>query len=424
MSGAAGKRHPTGKNHIRATLMSSLEEMMNREELINSQDFDVADDAGKIQLMKVAFEGVNDRFVAVHNIINDASDGLDPRVTDSDERITGLIEDNKQLRFELDILKGMFSKMETENSNLRHKVTALSAMTMKNNIIINGLTTSDESKEKPIDTVTEFLAKTMEVQHEKADILHARRLGMGLNPASTRPMLVTMTTKLRDTVMSKTSNLKDKTNAAGKYYRVSRQLPDQWAEENRKLREDVTKAKKVNLQKDATQEPDVIEVKKRVLYVNKKPQRKTYLEAPTAVDLFPDKNEQDKLDKIKFSSSSTMEEQGSTFTAYAQKVQSITEVRRAYVKVRQLHPSATHVVAAYSLKNCDGYQDDKEYGAGYRALNVINVNNYASIAVFIVRYHQGPNIGPKRHILMEKVEIEALARTKIKHSHSSQGSIS
>ena len=96
------------------------------------------------------------------------------------------------------------------------------------------------------------------------------------------------------------------------------------------------------------------------------------------------------------------------------KLQSLTEVKRSYVKMRQLHPSATHIVGAYSIKNNDGYQDDREYGAGYRILNVINNNAYGNIAVFVVRYHGGHNIGPKRHLLMEKVTVDALARTKSK----------
>ena len=66
--------------------------------------------------------------------------------------------------------------------------------------------------------------------------------------------------------------------------------------------------------------------------------------------------------------------------------------------MKQLHPSAAHIVAAYNIKNAEGYQDDREYGAGHRALATLHSHNYNNAAVFTVRYHNGPNIGPRRHV--------------------------
>ena len=128
-------------------------------------------------------------------------------------------------------------------------------------------------------------------------------------------------------IMSNKKNLRGKKNMHKKEYRVVRQLPDQWAEENRQLQVQVAKAKKVNEDKDETQEKDEIIVRKRTVYVNKVPQKKFVLEAPTACDVFVDKTEQDRMEKIRFVASSEAEENGSKFTAYALKVQSITEVK-------------------------------------------------------------------------------------------------
>ena len=130
------------------------------------------------------------------------------------------------------------------------------------------------------------------------------------------------------------------------------------------------------------------------------------------MDLFPDRVEQDKLDKIRFSASTEIQERGSTFTAYALKVQPITEVKRAYNRLKQLNPSATHIVAAYNIKNGEGYADDREYGASYRALGVLSTHRYNNVALFTVRYHNGDNLGPRRHQIMQKVQMEALARIK------------
>ena len=75
--------------------------------------------------------------------------------------------------------------------------------------------------------------------------------------------------------------------------------------------------------------------------------------------------------------------------------------------MRQLHPSTTHIVAAYILKNSDGYQDDREFGAGYRIKDYMVKNAHSNVAVFMVRYHAGPNIDPKQHRLYEKAAVGA-----------------
>ena len=83
-----------------------------------------------------------------------------------------------------------------------------------------------------------------------------------------------------------------------KEYRIMKQLPDQWIEENRQLQAQVAKAKKANEAKDETQGKDNIQVINRTLYINKTPQKKVFLEAPTAGDIFVDKHEQDKMDNF------------------------------------------------------------------------------------------------------------------------------
>ena len=50
----------------------------------------------------------------MHEIINEASDGLDPRLTGSEQKIQCLSDENQQFRFELEILKGKFFRMESD----------------------------------------------------------------------------------------------------------------------------------------------------------------------------------------------------------------------------------------------------------------------------------------------------------------------
>ena len=102
------------------------------------------------------------------------------------------------------------------------------------------------------------------------------------------------------------------------------------------------------------------------------------------------------MDRIKFQISTSVEERGSKFKAFATKLQSLTEVKRAYIKMRQTFPSASHIMAAYTIKNNDGYQDDREFGAAVKILKTIKQQQgISNMAVFVVREHAGLHIGPK-----------------------------
>ena len=162
----------------------------------------------------------------------------------------------------------------------------------------------------------------MELEVDDSQILSARRIGLAsTNPTIPRQMVTTLQPELRELVMKNLKNLKGKKNIDRRSYRVSKQIPEQWVEENRKLKAEVTRVKQVNRDKDEREEKDKIEVKNRNFFINNKLQKKVQLKAPSAIDVFPEKGEQDKLDKIKFVASQPIEESGSIFTAYALKLQ-------------------------------------------------------------------------------------------------------
>ena len=206
-------------------------------------------------------------------------------------------------------------------------MTALSAMHMRDNIIIHGLC-NDESTENPTETLQTFLEEIMCLTIDATHILTAKRTGKGVpgKPDILKPMLATVHPTLRNQIFDNLGNLKDKLNDHGKSYRIFKQMPDQWVEEKRKLGKAVAKAHKTNESKINGEQKDDIQVKNRTLFINKVPQKLTYLNAPKPGDVFVEKGEQDRLDKIKYSVSSTIEEEGSSFQAYALKLQSITEV--------------------------------------------------------------------------------------------------
>ena len=96
------------------------------------------------------------------------------------------------------------------------------------------------------------------------------------------------------------------------------------------------------------------------------------LAVPKTADLFPEKAEQDKIDRMRLQNSSTQIEQSSSFTAHAIKTQSMTEIRRGYIKVKQMFPAAAHIMAAYIFKSYEGHQDDGEHGASSKILQELS----------------------------------------------------
>ena len=133
--------------------------------------------------------------------------------------------------------------------------------------------------------------------------------------------------------------------------------------------------------------------------------------SPQPIELFVDRVEREKMDKIKFAVSDTCALQGSEFIGFSFKTGQFAEVKRAYRKLKTIHPSADHIVAAYNLRNTSGYQDDGETGSGSRLLyNVLKESKPTNVVVFVVRYKNGLNIGPTRFELLEQAAEQAATR--------------
>ena len=81
-----------------------------------------------------------------------------------------------------------------------------------------------------------------------------------------------------------------------------------------------------------------------------------------------DHQEQEKMKEMKMEVSDVVKEKGSTFMGCAKKTKSLTEIRRAYKRVRLLHPEADHIVAAYNTKFHQGGHDDMGHPSAYKVL--------------------------------------------------------
>ena len=320
---------------------------------------------------------------------NHETDGIGVRLNTTIVQMDKDTLEIAKLKQENGILKGLVQRQFTQINELNDKVTFLTARSMENNITITGIE-NDTPNEDCKKSVLEFMRQQMEIEANEEEILVAYRLGkLPKNGKKPRMMMVRCVQPLKERVMSNVANLKDKENSQGEGYYVNKQLPEKMMEQKREIRDTVKEVKTREAHLPA-KEKTKVEVKNKVVYLDGEPVKK-HIVPPQPLDLFPDITEKEKRDKIKMTSSDVVSERGSDFQAYAVKVSSVAEVQRAYNKVRELHPAATHVVAAYNLRNNkNGYQDDGEYGAGHRVLRIIQAqNNSNNVAVYIARAYGG-----------------------------------
>ena len=91
------------------------------------------------------------------------------------------------------------------------------------------------------------------------------------------------------------------------------------------------------------------------------------------------------------------------------------EVQQGYVKVKEMFSSARHVMCIYITKAGTGYQDDDENGTGYRILNEMMKHNVRDTTIYMVRDHQGEQLGMRRHEIMKELTNHIIANMRTEH---------
>ena len=92
---------------------------------------------------------------------------------------------------------------------------------------------------------------------------------------------------------------------------------------------------------------------------------------------------------------------GSTFIGFAAKVHTIQDVANCYKQLKYRYMEAAHIMCAYRIMDPDVAHmtdciDGGELEAGRRLLQLLLDESGENIAVFVIRFHKGPNIGPVR----------------------------
>ena len=328
-------------------------------------------------------------------------------IEDLQERMEKLEEEKSIMQDELFTLKGVAQVQDCKIISIDNKVVDLTARSMKNNIIIQGLdgdpgTHREDCKEK----VIAFFKDKMLMQVQEDEVIVAHRIGHK-RTIKPRPTVVKCVQPLRDCIFEYTKNLKDKKNDHDKYYKVSAQLPEPLYTQNQERKAKIAEANKLNKTLDDSKKIK-IEVKAGLLYLNEKAQKK-HVTPPSVADVVNvPKDVQDKMDLIKFEQSRSVQERGSHFVGFATGAANTTEVRLAYRRLKQMIPEADHLVMAYVVKQYYGCHDAGEHAAGMKLQSILLDRNAVDTVIFVVHIFGGIHVGPKRFMIMEKVAKEAL----------------
>ena len=328
-----------------------------------------------------------------------------PIVKDLQERVETLELANARLMDDVALMKGFQQVQDKQLQQCDKRLVNLTARSMSNNIIIYGLC-QDEKGQDPTQIVLNFLKTKLKMQLQDEEVEVAHRLGnkIGIKP---RPMVVRCKSSLRQRVFEYTKHLKDEKNELNDFYYIKLQLPEPLLTEKIEREEVLRKIQKANKNVPVDQQVPV-EIKNKVLYVNKVPQKK-HVTPPSIQDMYNiDAEMQSKIDSLQCVYSEKEEEKSSVFRAIALKVKNTQEVRLAYKKAKQLFPESDHIVLAYAVKTYTGYHDNGEHGAGKRMLQLLLNRCQNNTVVFVMRRFGGIHLGQRRFMYMEKVAKDAL----------------
>ena len=394
--------------------------------------FDKGDQNQKLSSIITSLNKLHTKLDNINNDLYRDKEGLWPRLETVEETMESAQDSSEAVKFEVAVLKNVVSKQERQIEQLLDKVDDLTARQMSDNITISGLDNpiidQDEEQEEQDDqdprvgprpkakkvenclnTVSTFLTEMLELQFSEDDILDAHRVGTS-DGSYQRLMVVRCVPRLKKSILANSNKLAKKTNSAGKAIYINQQMPEVQVANRKEISKNIKEIRSNNSGKPIKLRTQYY-IKNRKLHVDGYPVEKNVL-PPTVEELLPDEQEQEKMEKIKLWYSEPRQEKGNVFIAIATKVSSVVEVKRAYRRVRQMYPSASHVALGYDCNHVKGNQDDREHAAGLCIQQTIEDANISNRAIFVVRNASPHKIGAKRFKIIADVTTEVITKIK------------
>ena len=326
------------------------------------------------------------------NIQSDTIQSLQDKNVSLTTDINSLKDEISQLKHQVSNLSNATIKHDNIIDELQDRNESRDQREMKNNLIIRGI--AEKKHENCLQTAANFFKNTMKIT-DTVQIIRANRLGKGTD----RPLLIILKSPgEKGKVFKNVKNLKDVRNDNNKKYQVRNHYTAKGNAHETQINHLMWK----NKSKRSTAEHLEMTVKNGHIHINDV-LFKSPITAPTVKSVLQAKQEdRTRWSKVKTVAGNRVSKGDCSFQGYSVVTNKIDVIRDAYMKLRELHGDARHIVCCWRLagKNfaaLQNYVEDQEFGCGPHLLNMLTSAEIYNRAVFVVRYYGGVHLGPSRY---------------------------
>ena len=335
---------------------------------------------------------LNDRVSGLEHIVDVCTQSID----DMDGEINEVQDMNMKL------IQSII-KCEDTMSATNKNVSKLAGRFNRGSFIVFGVEPQEEQTIR--DAVEDFIKKGLEIT-EGLSVQSVHKMGKSRNA----PIWF----KLQDpddtpTIFLNLKKLKDKKNVKGKSFSVREYVEDDIKEE--RIRHQDIRAENFRLPMSHRAE---LSFTRNELIINGEKYEKEIPERKPSNVLLLNGDDERYLNQFKIFEGEPRSYNGSAYQVFAAQVKDIETLKDMYASVAKEHVSATHVMCGFRIfRNqfyvLQDYTDDAEHGAGRCILDALKNAKVWNMAIVVVRYHNGPNIGAKRFEIVSEMAKQAIA---------------
>ena len=299
------------------------------------------------------------------------------------------------------VTKNILSCMEKDIASNSTRGMANTARLLSNNVKISGIPFSPS--EDPVSVVKKFLEDKVEISVNNDDIYDAFRLPgtlsvfiSGIRVTLPPQMFVRCSPSLRRRIEKNKRNLEGKTDPIDHhFYKIKAQLPDSYSAARQHFNPIVQDIITKNEGKEP-RDQDTFAFRGAELLINGCPVKEAVAPPPRTDLLGITAENQSELNKIPLPVLASVTEKKSRFFGFAVRAYSTKYIQEVYLRLRQLHPTANHIMLAYRVDCVEdisqilqGSCHDGESHGDVKLADVLLKSQMSNVAVFVVRYYGG-----------------------------------
>ncbi|MCP3932718.1 MAG: hypothetical protein GY705_26910, partial [Bacteroidetes bacterium] len=305
---------------------------------------------------------------------------------------------NKSLRTAQEISEGVITRQEKQIEGLKGETVQAKVRSMSYNLVVSGIHDEiSESRQSLIVKIDKLFKSDLKISPTVLKNVSVDRIHRGKGDAkrSSRPVII----KFKDSI-SKEIILRHTANLKGKKVYINEQFPPEINEKRKALLKKRSECKASGIQTKLVVDK---------LFIDGKKKKKNVLPLDSSIDYYCAAQD------IHISHASQFTEMGSTFQGHVIKIKNPALYKAALYKLYQnkVIGGATHNIWAIKCGEREAYDDDGEYGAGYKLMEMLKENHINNVMVVVTRWHGGTQLGPMRFHHIKVAAMRALTHANV-----------